>query len=320
MLAGLYHGVREEYLAKIALELKQALARRLADGTGGGPTARVLAHGDGWSASDLMCTSGPQDRAFEEQHPEVRIAVVAAGSFQYRAAAGSELMTPGSLLLGSHGQYFQCSHEYGAGDRCVAFGYSPDYFSKLAADAAGPYPTVEFRMLRLPAFRASAPLVGRVCASLSGSAAGHLRISWEELSIQVAALAAQLARGVLSGPSPSTNAVERVTRAVRMIDSATDADFTLASLAREAGLSRYHFLRVFERLTALTPHQYLIRARLREAAIRLVTEPARVIDIALGCGFGDVSNFNRAFRAEFGASPRIYRRQIDMPCHLTDSH
>jgi len=57
----------------------------------------------------------------------------------------------------------------------------------------------------------------------------------------------------------------------------------------------------------VTPHQYVLRARLREAAMRLAVEHARVIDIALDCGFGDVSNFNRAFRAEFGVSPRVYR-------------
>jgi AraC-like DNA-binding protein len=52
-----------------------------------------------------------------------------------------------------------------------------------------------------------------------------------------------------------------------------------------------------------------MRARLREAAMRLVDEPAKILDIALDCGFGDVSNFNRAFRTEFGVSPRAYRAQ-----------
>jgi AraC family transcriptional regulator len=84
----------------------------------------------------------------------------------------------------------------------------------------------------------------------------------------------------------------------------------LGALAREAGLSRYHFLRTFQRLTGLTPHQYLLRGRLREAATRLATEPAKIIEIALDCGFGDVSNFNRAFHAEFGVSPRAYRSQV----------
>jgi AraC-like DNA-binding protein len=40
----------------------------------------------------------------------------------------------------------------------------------------------------------------------------------------------------------------------------------------------------------------------------LAAEPGKVIDIALDCGFGDVSNFNRAFRTEFGVSPRVFRR------------
>ena len=43
--------------------------------------------------------------------------------------------------------------------------------------------------------------------------------------------------------------------------------------------------------------------------MRLAIENVKVIDIALDCGFGDVSNFNRTFRAEFGVSPRAYRRQ-----------
>jgi AraC-like DNA-binding protein len=98
---------------------------------------------------------------------------------------------------------------------------------------------------------------------------------------------------------------------VRAVERHPDAGLTLARLARESGLSPYHFLRTFERLTGLTPHQYVLRARLREAAIRLaVTEKrARILDIALDSGFGDVSNFNRSFRAEFGVSPRAYRQR-----------
>ena len=53
----------------------------------------------------------------------------------------------------------------------------------------------------------------------------------------------------------------------------------------------------------------VLRARLREAATRLVDEPGKVLDIAFDSGFGDVSNFNRAFRTEFGVSPRGFRQQ-----------
>jgi AraC-like DNA-binding protein len=95
-----------------------------------------------------------------------------------------------------------------------------------------------------------------------------------------------------------------------MIDRHPDAALTLGELARESGLSLYHFLRTFECLTGLTPHQYVRRTRLREAAMRLAAESDKVLDIALDSGFGDVSNFNRAFRSEFGMSPTAYRKQV----------
>jgi AraC-like DNA-binding protein len=80
-------------------------------------------------------------------------------------------------------------------------------------------------------------------------------------------------------------------------------------MAGAAGLSPYHFLRTFQRLTGVTPHQYIVRARLRDAAIRLSARGRKILDIALDSGFGDVSNFNRAFRTEFGLSPREYRKR-----------
>lgn len=297
-------------MAKIAVELEQVVARRAVSGTPGSLTASVLAQGDGWTVEDVVCTSGPHDRPFEERHSRFRIVMVTAGSFQYQSGVGRELMTAGSLLLGNPGQCFECGHEHGTGDRCLSFGYAPDYFERLAADAGARGARPDFHLLRLPPLRALSPLVARACAGLDQSSLGSVNIPWEELSIHLAAQTVQLASGILPSPRcalPST--VARVTRAVRMIEREPNAVLTLGRLAREAGLSPYHFLRTFERLTGVTPHQYVLRARLREAAMRLAAEPARIVDLALDCGFGDVSNFNRAFRAEFGVSPRVYRRQ-----------
>jgi AraC family transcriptional regulator len=266
------------------------------------PKARQLAKGDGWSVSDVVCTSGPRDRPFEEQHSGMSIALVVAGTFQYRSSAGSELMTPGSLFLGNAGQYFTCGHEHGCGDRCVSFSYTPEFFEQLAAGAGAT--RLSFNALRIPPIRALSPLVAQVSALL----AGVNRMTPEELSLKVATQAVQLESSVAERETATqASSLARVTRVVRMIESNPENSRTLASLARLAGLAPHHFLRTFEGLTGTTPHQYLLRIRLRRAAIRLRTAPDRIIDVALDCGFADVSNFNHAFRAEFGASPRVYR-------------
>jgi AraC family transcriptional regulator len=293
-------------LAKIAIELERALTRRAVHGTRGATEGRLLARGDGWIVEDVICTRGPADRPFAEQHSDVAVVVVAAGTFQYRASSGRELMTPGSLMLGSAGECFECGHEHASGDRCVSFRYAPDYFDRLVANVGASARAAEFRVPRLPPVRELAPVVARASAGLTHPAS--TTTSWEELSVRLAARVVQLVAGrrvdVRGTPA---GALERVTRAVRAIDRQPALPHTLGSLARDAGLSPYHFLRTFERLTGLTPHQYVRRARLREAAMRLTAEASRVIDVAFECGFGDLSNFNRAFRAEFGVSPLAYR-------------
>jgi AraC-like DNA-binding protein len=263
--------------------------------------ARLLAGGEGWTVEDVRCSAGPHDRPFEERHDRASVAIVVAGTFEYRSTAGRALMTPGALLLGEPGQTFVCSHDHAAGDRCLSFHYEPEYFARLAFDAAG---RRSFGVPRLPPLRALSWLVSRACAGL----AGPLDPSWEEIGVQLAARAVQLASGVAPNTHNTPAAAARVTRAVRAIEEGQDASLTLAHLAGKAGLSPYHFLRTFQRVAGLTPHQYVRRLRLREAAARLAAGSTRILDVALDSGFGDVSNFNRAFRVEFGVSPRAYRR------------
>lgn len=259
----------------------------------------------------MVCCRGPRDRSFEEQHKDVGIAIVVQGSFQYRSSTGRELMTPGSLLLGNAGQYFQCGHDHAVGDRCLSFTYSPEYFATLAAEANTGTRSGCFSSLRIPPVRELSMLISRACATLARATqpgADFLAsTAWEEIVIEIAARALELESRASSKQPNLPSAEARVTRAVRSIDAHPEWEHNLIALATEAKLSRYHFLRVFQEMTGLTPHQFVLRTRLRNAATRLSMDAMPVLNIALDSGFGDVSNFNHAFRAEFGMSPREYR-------------
>jgi len=268
------------------------------------PAARQLGAGPGWEISDVICTAGPNDTPFEERHSRISIAVVQSGTFQYRSSTGSELMTPGSLLLGNPGDCFSCTHEHSSGDRCTAFLYDPELFEQILSVAGCRYR--RFRMPRIPPIRDLASIAAQSLALQNGDDS----VAADELSLELAATAVQVASGAGSPASSRADlaTLSRVSRVLRMIENEPALSHGLSSLAECAGLSPYHFLRVFQAVTGSTPHQYLLRLRLRSAALCLRTGPKTVLEIALDCGFGDISNFNRSFRSEFGMSPLAYRR------------
>ncbi|HET8948178.1 MAG TPA: AraC family transcriptional regulator [Candidatus Polarisedimenticolia bacterium] len=294
-------------MAKIAVAVERAVARRARDGAPGSTSPRPLARGEGWSVSDVLCTYGPHDRPLPEEHALVNIAVVAAGTFQYRSRSGSAFMTPGSILLGVPGQGFACGHEHGSGDRCVLFQFDPQVFEEFAG--------VRFEALRLPPLRSLAGVTARACAGVTTRECdrgyredARTAEPWEELALLLAARVLEATPG--EGPAtlePLPSDAARVTRVVRRIETSLEGDLSLGALAAEARLSRFHFLRTFERLTGLTPHQCVRRARLREAATRLATEATPLPEVAYDSGFGDLATFHHAFRSEFGMPPRRYR-------------
>ncbi|HEY0671956.1 MAG TPA: AraC family transcriptional regulator [Longimicrobiales bacterium] len=294
--------LRTGALTRLTADVEQAISRRVTNDEPGRARAHHVARGANWAVHDVICSFGPADRPFEEQHTGVSIGVVLAGTFQYRTNRRRELLIPGSLLLGNAGQHFECSHDHAAGDRCLAFTFGPEYFASLAADAGAR--ARSFQVSKLPPLRALA----RVCAQAASGMLNAATVSWDELTLQVAGEAIRVANCLDEQPLPASPGAERrVTESVRSIVHEPAARLSLAELAAQARLSAFHYLRTFERLTGVTPHQFIMRTRLREAAARLAADSARVIEIAFDAGFGDISNFNRAFRAEFGQSPRRFR-------------
>jgi AraC family transcriptional regulator len=86
-------------------------------------------------------------------------------------------------------------------------------------------------------------------------------------------------------------------------------EFSLDRLAAQAGLSKFHFQRLFKAATGVPPSRYHIDLRLNEARRLLRETKMGVVDVALEVGYANPSHFARLFRRETGLSPSDYRRQ-----------
>jgi AraC family transcriptional regulator len=265
--------------------------------------SRLLASGAGWSVSDVVCDSGPRDRPFEEQHRAVSIALVMAGTFQYRTTAGSALLAPGAVLLGNHGSCFECGHDHGQGDRCLALHFAPELFERIVAETPCARRAM-FNVPRLPPLPELASLIARAEEAREDADADTL----EEILLGTAGtVITALANTRSCSRQPRWEEERRVSAALRRIEVSADEPLSLARLAAEARMSSYHFLRVFRRVAGITPHQFLLSRRLHTAARRLRSSEEPISTIAFDAGFGDLSTFNRRFRRVMRVTPSEYR-------------
>jgi AraC family transcriptional regulator len=107
----------------------------------------------------------------------------------------------------------------------------------------------------------------------------------------------------------------RVKTAVEFMRDSLHLPLSLADIAASAGLSPYHFARVFRAATGLPPYRFLTRTRVDAARRRLADGDQSITEIARMCGFGSASQFSTAFRRETGMAPRTFRRSP----HLRDT-
>ena len=269
----------------------------------GATPKRALAAGDGWSVQEIVCRAGPSDRPFEERHEGFSVSAVLEGAFTYRSDAGHGLLYPGALLLGNNGRCFECGHAHGTGDRCVSLNVREDQFGEIAAAEAS---TSRFRF-SAPSLPPSAKTLP-VIAHMEALSCAPSSLRCEELALGlIERVVAAMASDRRTQPTPTGRETRRVVEAIRLVESDAGRPLELKEMAASAGMSKYHFLRVFRRLTGATPHQYLISARLRRAALALASSRRPILAVALDSGFGDLSTFNKTFRATFGLTPTQYR-------------
>ncbi len=261
--------------------------------------ASVLHRSASVTVLEYRCTMGPHDRPFAERHSQHSLSFVRRGSFGCVACGRLHELVAGGVFVGRPGDEYTCTHEhYAGGDECLSVHLSPEWADRFGRAA-------DWATRGLPPL---APLM--VLGELADAAArGDHDAGLEEIGLLFAARFAELA----AGKTPRTDAPRALDRR-RAVETALWLDehaheaINLERSAAQAGLGAFHFLRVFGAVIGATPHQYLVRSRLRRAARALAGSERSVTDIALDVGFGDLSNFVRSVHRAAGVSPRVFRR------------
>src|SRR5262249_19047262 len=248
---------------------------------------------------DYRCTAAAGEPPYTELHAGHAIAYVRKGSFGYRVRGQTHELVAGSLLIGRPGDEYECSHDHAVGDECLSFHLPPE-----TVEAIGDHPRA-WGAVSVPP-RSELMVLGELAQA---AAEGGSDVGVDEVGLCLAARVVGLAA---DKPRAARGASEldrrRAVDTALWIDAHAHEEIDLERTAREAGLSAFHFLRLFGRVLGVTPHQYLVRSRLRRAARWLADDARPITEIAYAVGFGDLSNFVRTFHRAAGVSPRAFRR------------
>ncbi len=228
---------------------------------------------------------------------QVAVSFVERGRFSLRQDKTWFSFEPSDVLISVPGSVRQYRHsDECPDDVCLSVSFAPETLEDAVGDTHSvlPHP-------RVP----GGPAAGFTRALIE-SALGTRDSLW----IEEAALHGTLAfsdrwrERRLSLPHAAAHA-RTIRRAMEFMAAKSADPCSLTAVAREIGMSPFHFARLFGELAGTTPHQYLVGVRLRRSATML-REGASVTEAAMANGFENLSHFSRTFQRRFGVSPRRY--------------
>jgi AraC-like DNA-binding protein len=251
------------------------------------------------TVSDFRCTAVPGEKPFVEQHRCHSISFVRKGSFGYHSRGRAHELVVGSLLIGQPGGEFVCTHDHVCGDECLSFFFEPNLIETIGDrretwEVGATPPLAELMVL----------------GELAQAAAdGGSDVGLDEVGQLLALRFVEVVSGKVRKPvTVSARDRRRAVETALWVDAHSHEEIELEDAAAQAGISAFHFLRAFSAVLGVTPHQYLLRSRLRHAARLLAGNERSVTDIAYDVGFADLSNFVRTFHRAAGVSPLKFRQ------------
>jgi AraC family transcriptional regulator len=240
------------------------------------------------------------------------------------------MLGPGSIEWGSKRSALE-KFGYAAGDLALCHRHEGEWVglmnvphlqlgisdAALMASSDGAYGEVELHPSRKFADSRLSALVAAARAEMvAGFPSGRLFLDSVEQAMAVTLVEGhavrhrpvQIYRGGLGSA--------RLRRIKELVHAKMGDDLSLDEMAQSIGLSTAHFARMFRKSTGETPHQFVLRQRVERAKAMLRVPDARILDVAVACGFKTQQHFAQVFRDVWGVSPTEYRQDL-VRCETT---
>ena len=181
----------------------------------------------------------------------------------------------------------------------------------LTAASDGPSGEVELRRVDNLVDGRLGALVAAVNAErIAGFPSGRLFLDSVEQALAVALVNGYAVRHRSVQTHRGGLGSARLRRIKEFVNAKMEDELTLCEMAQSVELSTAHFSRMFRKSTGESPHHFVLRHRVERAKELLRVAEARVLDVAVACGFKTQQHFARVFRRMCGVSPTEYRQDF----------
>src|SRR6266571_1498671 len=234
------------------------------------------------------------------------------------------MLGPGSIEWGSKRSALE-KFDYAAADLALCHRHEGEWVglmnvphlqlgisdAALMASSDGAYGEVELRPSRkFGDSRLSALVAAARAEMVAGFPSGRLFLDSVEQAMAVALVKDHAVRHrpvqIYHGGLGSA----RLRRIKELVHAKMEDDLSLGEMAQSVGLSTAHFARMFRKSTGETPHQFVLRLKVERAKAMLRAPYARILDVAVACGFKTQQHFAQVFRNICRVSPTEYRQDF----------
>ncbi len=234
------------------------------------------------------------------------------------------MVRPGSIEWGSKRSALE-KFDYAAGDLALCHRHEGEWVglmnvphlqfgisdAALMASSDGAYGEVELRPSRKFADSRLSALAAAARAEMAaGFPNGRLFLDSVEQAMAVALVNSHAVRHRPVQMYKGGLGSARLRRIKELVHAKTGDDLSLDEMAQSIGLSTAHFARMFRKSTGETPYQFVLRQRVERATAMLRAPDARILDVAVACGFKTQQHFAQVFRDVCRVSPTEYREDF----------